>query len=126
MHDSLIETGKNGLPKRSFDSISRKWALLIGLVACPLLFVFGDEVRGAAAAYSALVIGVAIRYFWDLKNRIWFWAVMAIIVVLHIPIVLFAHWPFDQHFNYVQMLPLALLDFAVMWGIIRVAERMFD
>ena len=113
-------------PKRSFGSISRKWALVAGIFAGSLIFLFADEARGAAAAYSALMIAVAVRYFWDLRNRIWFWLTILFIALLHVPVILFVRWPFNQHYTYVQMLPIAFLDFALMYGVIRLAERMFE
>jgi hypothetical protein len=126
MHEWRLETeetqGHTG-PKRSFASISRKWGLIAGICAFSLSFLFHDEVKGAAASYSAAMIAVAVRYFWDLRKRIWFWITVIFIVLLHVPVILFIRWPFNQHYNYVQMLPPALLDFAIMYGIIRLVER---
>jgi hypothetical protein len=125
MQERQLEMEENR-PKRSFGSISRKWALVAGIFAGSLIFLFTDEARGAAAAYSAFMIAVAVRYFWDLRSRIWFWITIALIVLLHVPVLLFIRWPFNQYYTYVQMLPLALLDFAAMYGIITLSERVFE
>lgn len=128
MHGRLEMEGtqRHNEPERSFASISRKWGLLVGICVSPLIFLVHDEVKGAAAAYSAGMIAVTIRYFWDLRKRIWFWITVAFIVLLHVPIVLFVRWPFNQHYTYIQMLLPALLDFGIMYGIIRLVERALE
>ena len=114
--------------RRSFDSISKRWALLVGVCCLPLLFVFaylGDTGRGMAAAISAYIIAVAVRYFWDLRRRIWFWVTIALIVCLHAALVRFIAWP-DRDYRGVQLLPIGLLDFAVAYGVIRLVENVFE
>ncbi len=125
MQERRLEMEENR-PKRSFGSISRKWALLVVVCVSPLLFLFHDEARGVAAAFSAGMIAVAVRYFWDLRNRMWFCATISFIALLHVPVILFVRWPFNQRYTYVQMLPVAFLDFALIYGVIRLAERVFE
>ena len=71
------------------------------------------------------MISVVTRYFWDLRKRRWFWTIIALIVALHIPILLLVRWPSNQY-SYMQMLPIGLLDFAIMYGVIRLAENIFE
>lgn len=114
-------------PKRSWDSITKRWVLLVVVGCSPLFFLFaslGDERRGMAAWISASMIGFAIRYFWDLKKRIWFWITIGLILSIHVLLVLLVRWPFKlEQYRGVQFLPIALFDFAIVYGIVRLVER---
>ena len=121
--------GENA-PKRSCDSISQEWASLAAFVSViPIFFIvshFADDTRALVAACSAGIIVLTVRYFWDLKRRIWFWTVITFIVFLHVLLVLFLPPPAKQwnyvHWNRVQMLPFALLDFGLAYSIVRLVE----
>lgn len=121
--------GEN-VPKRSFDSISRDWVLLAAVASVVPVYLivshFGDDDRALVASCSAGMIVLVVRYFWDLKNRVWFWIVITFITFFHVLLVLFLpppakHWNY-VHWNYVQMGPFALLDFAIAYGVIRLVE----
>ena len=91
-----------------------------------VLFVnLGDSGRGRAAWVSAGMITLAARCVWDSKKRVWFWVTIAIIAVLHIPAILFIPWG-DQNLSYVALLPMALLDFGIAYGIIRLVENAIE
>ncbi len=121
--------GENA-PKRSFDSISKEWALVVGISLGPLYFLvahFANDEKAMAAYVSAAMIAVVVRYFWDLREHIWFWAAITFIVFLYILLIVFLPPPATQwnyvHWNYVQMLPFGLLDFAIVYGVIRLVEN---
>ncbi len=100
-------------------------ALIAVLCASPLFFLFaslGDPGRGRAAMLSAAVIIIAIRSRWDLSHRLWFWITVSIVAGLHVPLVLLTRWPQGGYAGYALWLP-AVLDFAVVYGFIKVAER---
>ena len=78
-----------------------------------------------AAAISAYIIAIAVRYFWDLRKRIWFWVTVALITCLHVALVLLVAWP-DKDYRGVQLLPIGVLDFGVIYGIIRLIENVFE
>ena len=82
------------------------------------------------ALISALMIALAVRYFWDLRNRVWFWIAIIFIASLHVLLILLLPAPAKQwnyiHWNYVQLLPFGLLDFAIAYGIIRLVEKVAD
>ncbi len=110
--------------------MSKEWASLAALISVvPVFFIvshFADDARALVASCSAGIIVLAVRYFWDLRKRIWFWTVVTFIVFLHVLLVLFLPPPTQQwnyvHLNYVQMLPFGVLDFAFVYGIIRLVE----
>jgi hypothetical protein len=124
------ETGENRA-KRSFDLMSQEWIALVALCSVPIFILishFISEARGMATCVSTGMIALVVYYFWDLRKRIWFWATMAFIAVLHVLFVLFLPPP-DKHWNYlswnrVQMLPVAFLDFGFAYGIIRLVENL--
>ena len=113
---------------QSLNSITRKWALLVGLSTSPLFILFaflGQLGRGRAAWVSAMMIALAARCLWDLRDRIWFWTTIAFIVILHIPIILLVPWT-DQSRSYVVLLPVGLLDFGATYGILRLVENVIE
>ena len=114
--------------KQAIDSITRKWALLAGVCSSPLFIVFayfGDPGRGQAAWVCAISVAVAARFLWDLRTRAWFWITIAVIVLLHIPLILLVPWPLKQ-LTYVALLPAGLADFAVAYGILRLVENFIE
>jgi hypothetical protein len=89
-----------------------------------LFFLFaylGDPGRGMAAAGSVGMIAVAVRYFWDLRSRTWFWVTIGFTILAHVPVIVLIRWPFNKY-SYVQMLPIGLLDFAIAYGVVRLVE----
>ena len=114
--------------KQSIDSITKTWAILLGICMFAIYVVFderGDPGRGQAAAISAGAIALAARLVWDLRNRVWFWVVITIIVFLHVPFILLIPWKFRQ-LSYVALLPACLLDFVIVYGIIRLIENVVE
>lgn len=97
----------------------------------PVFFLvahFSGEARGLAANVSLGIGVVLVKYFWDLRKRVWFWVVIALIATLHILIVRFLPLPDRRwnyvHWNYVQMLPFGLLDFGIGYSVIRLVESL--
>src|ERR1035438_889970 len=104
--------GKNR-HEQSINSVTRKWAVLTAICTSPLFVVLdylGDPGRGQAAWVGGIAIAVAARFLWDLKNRIWYWITLAIIVLLHFPMILLVPWPFKQ-LSYVALLPAVCFGF---------------
>src|SRR5579863_7900094 len=111
--------------KQALDSLTRGWVIWAAICTLPIYIFFvyvGDSGRGRAAWVSTGMIALAARLVWDLKNRVWFWVTMAAIALLHIPVIFFVPWG-DQNLSYVALLPLALLDLGISYGIIRLVEN---
>lgn len=81
--------------------------------------------RGQAAWMSSVTICIAARFFWDLRNRGWFWVTLTIIVLLHLPLILLIPWP-DIHLTYIAALPFGFADFGIAFGIIQLAENVVE
>ncbi len=126
MHERKV-MGENK-HKQSIDSVTRKWAFLAIICTAPLFVVFayfGDPGRGRAAMISVMMISLAARVLWNLRKRVWFWITIAIIVLLHVPLIMLIPWPSNQ-LSYVALLPAGFLDFAFAYGIIRLAENVIE
>ena len=123
MHErTLMSENKH---KRSMESVTRKWVILAGICTSPIFILFiylGDPGRGEAAWGSAVAVALAARFLWDLKDRTWYWVTIVVIVLLHVLLILLVPWPFKR-WSYIQLLPIAFLDFGATYGIIRLVEK---
>lgn len=111
--------------KAAIDSITQKWAVMSGVCVLSVFFVFayfGDPGRGQAAAVGGAAIALATRFFWDLRNRAWFWTTIVIVAVCHVPLICFISGPLKQ-LAYIALLPACLLDFAIICGLLRSIEK---
>jgi hypothetical protein len=112
-------------PKQVLDNLTRKSALMIALCASPLFFLFallGDPARGRAAAICAFVVMLSARIFWSLRRHVLFWFALMIAIPCQIPLVVLNPWT-DKSYPGVVLLPIALVDFAVVCGILKLVEK---
>jgi hypothetical protein len=72
-----------------------------------------------------MIVCAVVMLFWGLRKRAWFWATIALIVAYHVPIVALVPWPFGR-LSYVQMLPIALPDLGLSYGIVRLVEKVME
>jgi uncharacterized membrane protein YjgN (DUF898 family) len=110
---------------RFFDSLSRKWLLVVLLSMVPafLLFaVLGYPGRGRAAAISLAIIMIVVRMRWDLKRHTWFWMTLTVLIALHVVLILLVPWT-SRSYPGITLLPIALVDYAIVYGCIRLAEK---
>jgi len=113
---------------QSQEIFDPKWVMLIALFSSPaflLLLYYGYPGKGKVASDFVGVIMFAIRARWELRKYTWFWLTAATIFALHLPIVWFVPWPNERYPN-IALLPLALLDYAVVRGCIKVVEKLIN
>jgi hypothetical protein len=111
--------------KQMFDKLTKKSAILIALCASSLFFVFdylGDPERGRSAAVVAFVILTCTWMFWNLRGRALFWIAITIVVLCHVPLILLVPWT-NKDYPGVVLLPFALPDFAIVFGIFKLVEK---
>jgi hypothetical protein len=116
--------GENN-PRQDIYPVTRKFGFWVALCTSPIFIVFiylGDSERGKTAWFSAMIILMAIRMFWNLRKRVRFWITITIITLLHILLVFFIPWPFKE-VPYVALMPVGLLDLAIAYGAIRLVEK---
>ena len=106
-----------------------KWGILAMLYSSPVLILFaflGDLRRGLTAwICTGILIGV-VKTYWSLSRHVWFWATIAILAVLQIPFVIFFPIPMARSFTVWELLPVAILDFGVMYGCIKLVAKVMS
>ncbi len=107
------------------NPFTRKWTLFVILCMVPVFFLFaflGYPEKGRAAAVCAGIVMFAIRASWGLRKYAWFWITIALVSAFHIPVVLFVPsrmWNFPG----LTLLPVVVLDYAIVYGCIKLAEK---
>lgn len=102
---------------------------IIGLILSPVFFVFvylGKAEMGFTAFIVLGMITLAVKLRWNLRKNIWFWATIAVVLLLHIPFLFLVHWP-DTHVPTIAYsMPLGIADFLLISGAIGLAEKLFS
>jgi hypothetical protein len=103
--------------------------LKIGAILVPILLLFiylGKADMGLAVFIVLGVIAVAIRIRWNLRRHVWFWAIIVVILALHIPLLLVVRWPQGNVPTLFYTLPFGLIDFLIISGILGLAEKLLS
>jgi hypothetical protein len=111
---------------QSAEAFSRKWLLIVLVCSIPIFFLFaflGNAGRGRAAGISVAVGMIVIRACWNLKKHAWFWATAAVLLTLHVFLVIRIPWD-DKSYPGYTLLPFAALDYGIMYGSFRLAEKL--
>jgi hypothetical protein len=114
--------------EREAKGLTDYTGLKIGAILLPMLLLFayfGKEDVGLAAVIVLGVMAVAIKIRWNLRKHIWFWAIIAVILALHVPLVFMVRWPQGNAPTLFYTLPLGLVDFLIISGALRLAEKFF-
>lgn len=99
----------------------------IGLVPVFLLFIWLGKAEMGFTAFLALgAILLAIKIRWRLRKHIWFWAIIAIVLALHIPVFFLVHWPESKTPTIAYALPFSIADFFLVASALSIAERLFS
>ena len=110
---------------KSRSKVTRTAALLAMLLASPvfLFFIYLHKVEeGIGAWICAGIVVVSIIVRWDLRSSVWFWVAISIGALLQVPFVLFVPWT-NRYMSFVSFLPFGLLDYALVYGCIKLAEK---
>jgi len=110
---------------RPFDRLTRKAAVLVLLCSLPFSFLFdhlGDPARGRAVSICVAVLLTAVWVRWDLRKYVWFWITISLVLILHIPLLIYIPWT-NKNYPGAVLLPEALLDFCIVYGCIKLAEK---
>ncbi len=105
--------------------LTRKSALLAMLLASPVLLLcifLGKVEEGFGVWACAGLVILAIIARWDLRGSAWFWLAVLIASLLQIPFVLFVPWQ-NRHMSFVSFLPFGFLDYGMVYGCIKLAEK---
>lgn len=74
---------------------------------------------------STAVVAFAVAVKWNLRPRPWFWNTMAILAVLHVPLILFVPWG-TQWVPAMMMAVVGSVDLILILTIISVAGKFME
>lgn len=103
--------------------------LKIGIMSLPVFLVvtlLSNAEAGLAASIVSVAILFAIKLRWNLRKHIWFWAVVAIILALHVPLVFMVRWPQGNAPTLFYTMPVGIADFFLILGAVGLAEKVFS
>ena len=108
---------------------SADWSgTIIGVMVLPVFFVFVYLGKAEMGFNAMLVLGlamIAVKLRWRLRKHVWFWATIALILLLHIPLLFIVRWPQGNVPTLAYSLPLGIADFLLISGAISLAQRVF-
>jgi hypothetical protein len=58
--------------------------------------------------------------------KIWFWATIVVVLALHVPFLFIVRWPDTKMPTIAYSLPLGIVDFLIISGVIRLSENIFS
>ena len=109
---------------------ARDWtATVIGLMLLPVFFLFVYLGKAETGFTVVLVLGMillAIKLQWRLRKHVWFWAAIAVVLALHVPFLFIVRWPDTKTPTIAYSLPLGIVDFLIISGVIRLSENIFS
>lgn len=92
-----------------------------------LLFVYlGKAELGFTLVLILGMILLAIRIRWRLYRHVWFWATIAVILALHVPLLFVVRWPNSKVPTIAYSMPLGIVDFLIILGAVGLAEKLFS
>jgi hypothetical protein len=103
--------------------------LKIGLMTVPVFILvtfLSNADAGLAACIVLIAILFAIKIRWHLRKHIWFWAIIAVIFALHVPLVFMVRWPRGHAPTLFYTMPLGIADFLIILGAVSVVEKLFS
>lgn len=103
--------------------------LIFAAILAPLFLLFiylGKADMGLTLFIVLGMIMFAIKIRWNLRKHVWFWASIAFILALHIPLFFIIRWPQGNVPTIAYSLPLGIADFFVILGAIGLAEKLLS
>jgi hypothetical protein len=102
--------------------------VIIGAVLLPVLLLFihlGKQDMGRSVCIVLGMIMLAVRVRWDLRKHMWFWAVIVVVLALHVPLFFIVQWPrgLNGWLPAIGSLPIGVADCLIILGAIRLVER---
>lgn len=103
--------------------------LIIVLMLAPVFLLFtllANEDVGLSACIVLGMIMIAVKIRWYLRKHIWFWAIIAVILALHSPLVFVVRWPQGHAPTLFYTMPLGIADFLIISGALSIAEKLMS
>lgn len=102
----------------------KAFVIIFSISSAVYLFclAIGEPDMALTASLCTAMIWVAIGMCWDLRTRVWFWIVIAIVSALHMPLLFIVHWP-HYWIPGKALTPLGVVDCMIIVGIVRFVQR---
>jgi hypothetical protein len=99
--------------------------VIIAAILAPVYLIFyllGQEEMGRSVFIVLGMTMLAIRVRWDLRRHFWFWAIIVVLLALHIPLLFLVRWPHGW-LPAIGTLPIGLADVLIILGAVRFVEK---
>ena len=110
--------------KEPVDYTGVKLAAIVAPVFFLVTYLYNAD-AGLAACIVLCVVIFAIKIRWYLRKHIWFWAIIAVILALHVPLVFMVQWPKNAPTIFYAM-PIGIADFLIISGALKLAENLMS
>lgn len=102
--------------------------VIIAAILAPvyiLFWLFGKEELGRSVFIVLGMTMIAIRVRWDLRKRVWFWTIIVLLLLAHVPLLFLFRWPQGYHgwLPAVGTLPIGLADVLIILGAVHLVEK---
>jgi len=102
--------------------------VIIAAILAPvyiLFWLFGKEELGRSVFIVLGMTMIAIRVRWDLRKRAWFWTIIVLLLLAHVPLLFLFRWPQGYHgwLPAVGTLPIGLADVLIILGAVHLVEK---
>lgn len=102
-----------------------RFGLMLGATVLPVLFLLNYLGR-VELAYpvlaSIIAIGFAIRGYWELRGRLWFWITISVFLVAHAVLILRVPWR-SGWVPAPVIMAFSIVDFAIILGVVGLIEK---
>jgi hypothetical protein len=104
---------------QDFDRISYKWMWVVALCLSPIgilgAYLFDANI-GIGIWSATLMLAVIVKVRKDIRTKVWFWGVMALVIILQIGLVSLVPWSNEEmrFVNRLVFLLNAVLPFACL------------
>jgi hypothetical protein len=115
-------------PPKEKEPVDYTGLKIVGILA-PVFFLITFVRDADAGLAGCIVLGMvmlAIKIRWQLRKRVWFWAIIGFILALHVPLIRMVRWPQGNAPTLFYTMPLGIADFLLISGALALAERFFS
>jgi hypothetical protein len=96
------------------------------LIPVFILFIYLGKAEMGFTVFIVLgMVLLAIKLQWRLRKHVWFWATIAVVLALHIPLFFIVRWPDTKTPTIAYSMPMGIADFLIISGAIRLSKNLF-
>ena len=115
-------------PLRTKQPVDYTGLKIVGILA-PVFFLITFLSNADMGLSACIVLGMvmlAVKIRWQLRKRVWFWAIVGFVLALHVPLILLVRWPQGNVPTLFYTMPLGIADFLIISEAVALAERFFS